>query len=156
MTTFTQLKARLKNFLSGWLLVLGQKKCLVECATLCIKSEVILMTTYIFLVYRWTCLQGKSRKFNWSKALLLESIQALNFNLAIQTSKKDFLFSHIFYQITVFYKYQIRSTTFFMIRLDCNFGSTLFSKYILLIWESERTETQPIDFFGRNRKIGIE
>ena len=39
---FTQLNARLKNFLSGWLLVLGLKECLVECATLCVKSEVIL------------------------------------------------------------------------------------------------------------------
>ena len=42
MTTFTQLTARLKNFLRGWLLVLGIKKGLVECATVCIKSEVIL------------------------------------------------------------------------------------------------------------------
>ena len=40
--TFTQLKARLKNFLRGWLLALGLKECLVECATLCVKSEVIL------------------------------------------------------------------------------------------------------------------
>jgi hypothetical protein len=40
--TFTQLIARLKNFLRGWLLVLGLKECLVECATLYVKSEVIL------------------------------------------------------------------------------------------------------------------
>ena len=33
---------RLKNFLRGWLLVLGLKEGLVECATVCIKSEVIL------------------------------------------------------------------------------------------------------------------
>ena len=32
LTIFTQLIARLKNFLMGWLLVLGLKKCLVECA----------------------------------------------------------------------------------------------------------------------------
>ena len=38
-----KLNARLKNFLMGWLLVLGLKECLVECATLCIKSEVILI-----------------------------------------------------------------------------------------------------------------
>ena len=38
LTTFTQLTARLKNFSRGWLLTLG----LVECATVCIKSEVIL------------------------------------------------------------------------------------------------------------------
>ena len=43
-TTFSQLTARLKNFLRGWLLVLGLKECLVECATLCIKSEVILIS----------------------------------------------------------------------------------------------------------------
>ena len=40
--TFTQLTARLKNFLSGWLLVLGLKEGLVKCATVCVKSEVIL------------------------------------------------------------------------------------------------------------------
>ena len=40
--TFTQLNARLKNFLRGWLFVLCLKECLVECATLCAKSEVIL------------------------------------------------------------------------------------------------------------------
>ena len=40
--TFTQLNARLKNFLRGWLLVLRLKECLVECATLRVKSEVIL------------------------------------------------------------------------------------------------------------------
>jgi hypothetical protein len=42
LTAFTQLIARPKNFLRGWLLVLGLKECLVECATLCVKSEVIL------------------------------------------------------------------------------------------------------------------
>ena len=42
LTTFTQLTARLENFLRGWLLVLGLKEGLVECATVCIKSEVIL------------------------------------------------------------------------------------------------------------------
>ena len=36
LTTFTQVNARLKNFLMGWLLDLGLKECLVECATLCI------------------------------------------------------------------------------------------------------------------------
>ena len=37
-TTFTELTARLKNFLSGWRLPLG----LIECATVCIKSEAYL------------------------------------------------------------------------------------------------------------------
>ena len=43
-TTFTQLTARLKNFLRGWLLVLDLKEGLVEYATVCVKSEVILLT----------------------------------------------------------------------------------------------------------------
>ena len=42
LTTFTQLTARLKNFLRGWLLILGLKEGLVECAKVCVKSEVIL------------------------------------------------------------------------------------------------------------------
>ena len=40
---FTQLTTRLKNFLRGWLLILGLKEGLVECATVCVKSEVILL-----------------------------------------------------------------------------------------------------------------
>ena len=40
--TFTQLNAILKNFLMGWLLVLGLEEGYVECATLCVKSWVIL------------------------------------------------------------------------------------------------------------------
>ena len=40
--TFVQLSARLKNFLRGWLLVLDLKEGLVECATVCVKSVVIL------------------------------------------------------------------------------------------------------------------
>ena len=42
LTTFTQLNTRLKNFVMGWLLVLGLKECLAECATLFVKSEVML------------------------------------------------------------------------------------------------------------------
>ena len=47
MTTFVQLSARLKNFLRGWLLVLGLKEGLVECATVCVKSVVILVSKSI-------------------------------------------------------------------------------------------------------------
>ena len=43
LKTFTQLIARLKNFLRGWLLVLDLKEGLVECATVFVKSEVILL-----------------------------------------------------------------------------------------------------------------
>ena len=42
LTSFTQLTARLKNFLRFWLLVLDLKEGLVECAIVCVKSEVIL------------------------------------------------------------------------------------------------------------------
>ena len=42
LTTFTQLTARLKNFLRGWLLVLSLKEGLVKCAIVCVKSWVIL------------------------------------------------------------------------------------------------------------------
>ena len=42
LTTFTQLTARLEKFLVDWLLVLGLKESLVECTTVCFKSEVIL------------------------------------------------------------------------------------------------------------------
>ena len=42
LTTFAQLCARLKNFLGVWLLVLGMKEGLVQCATVCVKSVVIL------------------------------------------------------------------------------------------------------------------
>ena len=42
LTTFAQLSARLKNFLRGWLLVLGIKEGLVEFATVCVKSVFIL------------------------------------------------------------------------------------------------------------------
>ena len=44
LTTFAQLSARLKNFLGGWLVVLGIKEGLVECATMCVKSVVILIS----------------------------------------------------------------------------------------------------------------
>ena len=49
LTTFTQLTARLKNFLRGWLLVLSLKEGLVECATVCVKSEVILLNVGVLL-----------------------------------------------------------------------------------------------------------
>ena len=45
--TCTQLTARLKDFLRVWLLVLGIKEGFVECATVCVKSVVILNLTAI-------------------------------------------------------------------------------------------------------------
>ena len=56
LTTFTQVTATLKNFLMGLLLVLGLKEGLVECATVCIKSEVILLCMLPFV-------QMRQRKF---------------------------------------------------------------------------------------------
>ena len=49
LTTSAQLSKRLKNFLGSWLLVLGIKEGLVECATVCVKSVVILKKTYLTL-----------------------------------------------------------------------------------------------------------
>ena len=46
LTPFTQLTAKLINFLWGLMLVLGLKKGLLECATVFIKSEFILMQAY--------------------------------------------------------------------------------------------------------------
>ena len=45
LTTFTQQTARLKHFLMSWLLFLGVKEGLIERATGCVKSEVILACT---------------------------------------------------------------------------------------------------------------
>ena len=47
LTTFTQVTARLKSFLLGRLLVLGLREGLIECATVYIKSEVILKNVYL-------------------------------------------------------------------------------------------------------------
>ena len=38
---------RPKNFFRSWLLILDLKECLVECATVCFKSEVILIFTFL-------------------------------------------------------------------------------------------------------------
>ena len=42
LMTFTQLTARLKNFLRGWLLISSLKEGMVECGTVFAKSKVIL------------------------------------------------------------------------------------------------------------------
>ena len=39
-------------FLMGWLLVLDVKECLVECATLCVKIEVMLYFMFTMLRFR--------------------------------------------------------------------------------------------------------
>jgi hypothetical protein len=54
LTTFTQLTARLKNFLRGWLLLLGLNEGLVECVTVWVKSEVIL-NVYILYILSENC-----------------------------------------------------------------------------------------------------
>ena len=48
--TFTQLTARLKNFLRGWLLVWGLTEGLVECVTVCVKSKVILSIMHMTVI----------------------------------------------------------------------------------------------------------
>ena len=46
-----------KTFINGWLFVLGLKECLVECATVCVKSVVILCCTQ-------HCTLGATSKFS--------------------------------------------------------------------------------------------
>ena len=88
---FTQLTARLKNFLMGWLLalslkeglllVLGLKEGLVECATLCVKSEVILMHIYTYVK------QNKVRKcVTWWKTRFILSICKLDCTNKLKSS----------------------------------------------------------------------
>ena len=64
MTTFTQLNARLKNFLNGCLLAWALKEFLVECATSCIKSEVIL----IGITYHHRRGYREVKDFGWIKS----------------------------------------------------------------------------------------
>ena len=49
LTNFAQVSARHKNFSRGWLLVLGLKEVLVKCATVCVKSVVILGFAHLHL-----------------------------------------------------------------------------------------------------------
>ena len=60
MTAFTQLTARLKDFLMDWLLVLGLGEALVECATLCVKSLVI--QRYLDMIKNILSIQKKSKQ----------------------------------------------------------------------------------------------
>ena len=46
----------LQDFLMGWLLVLRLKECLLECATVCIKSEVILSLGWVSSRAKWQSL----------------------------------------------------------------------------------------------------
>ena len=62
LTTFTQLTARLKNFLRGWLLVSDLNEGLVECATVCVKSEVILVNMLLMGTPSNDDEQGKMQK----------------------------------------------------------------------------------------------
>ena len=54
LKAFAQLSARLEKFLRGWLLVLGIKKGLVECAAVCVKSVVLLK--YVLLTFKMVVL----------------------------------------------------------------------------------------------------
>ena len=56
LKAFVQLSARLKNFWGGWLLVLSIKESLVKCATVCVKSVVILMIIHMYLGFQFICL----------------------------------------------------------------------------------------------------
>ena len=62
LTTFTKLTARFKNFLMNWLLVLGIKEGLLECATVCVKSEVILSTVFYLHGYFYKVLKPRMQR----------------------------------------------------------------------------------------------
>ena len=66
LTTFTQLTARLKNFLRGWLLVLGLKEGQVKCAMVCVERGHILLIKHVDSFRRdffYYLLQGKNCYF---------------------------------------------------------------------------------------------
>ena len=52
-------QTRPKNFLMGWLLVLGLKEGMVECATVCVKSWVILKRSQELIVLIYTSRRQK-------------------------------------------------------------------------------------------------
>ena len=90
LTTLAQLSARLEKFWGGWLLVFGIKESLVECATVCIKSVVILSSNT----------KGKSNACSLScdiifrvviKDHLIFSIIYLHFSLFLQVSTVHYL-----------------------------------------------------------------
>ena len=65
LTTFAQLTARLKSFLTGWLLVLSLQKSLVGYVTVCVKSDEILLyrvSSYalFFKIWLWQTERYKS------------------------------------------------------------------------------------------------
>ena len=91
LTTFTHLTPRLKNFLRSWWLILGLKDGLVKCATVCIKSEVILLY--------W-------RGQTYANTVELEIPQIAYFNQIKNTShffNADATISQIFSQIPLCY-----------------------------------------------------
>ena len=85
LTTFVQLSARLKTFLGGWLLVLGIKERLVECATVCVKSVVILMRKPFLLKFG---LSEKHTKFE--KIFLMVLTNQLIYLVNVKTMRKIF------------------------------------------------------------------
>ena len=80
LTTFTQLTARLKNFLRGWLLAFGIKKSLVECATVCVKSEVILNEGYALPYFQCENCDFYSNKFSDTKEHLKQEHEIDDYN----------------------------------------------------------------------------
>ena len=122
LITFTQVTPRLKNFWVGWLLFLGLKEGLVECATVCVKSWVILtkvskdyciivlfvcrshllliFKTYLIsdLIFRYIGLptDGAS-EIKWTK------IMRINFKAHLQKSNLSFWMSKSFFMIEIDY-----------------------------------------------------
>ena len=60
---FVQPSSRLMYFLMGWLLVLGLNDCLVKCATVCVRSMVILrMASQMIECYQFRCHFAESQE----------------------------------------------------------------------------------------------
>ena len=58
LMTFTQVTPRLKNFLVGWLLVLGLKEGLVECATVSFSKQMALFTIFHLMQFIHLCAEN--------------------------------------------------------------------------------------------------
>ena len=101
--TFAQLSARLKNFLRGWLLVLGLKEGLVECATVCIKSVVILVS--VVRASERSVLTNETS--NLSLQVTLSHIFLGGDIMGLQEVLKDFLtFPACFYIPIIFFQFE--------------------------------------------------
>ena len=116
LTTFAQLSARLKNFLRGWLLVLGQKEGVVECATVCVKSVVILKNYFSVIL------------------TFIKAIDALFMSNSVTKRRKIKLKPPIHFSDIIQKKFIIGLTKFISLYSKvCDFIPFVYSKLIIVI-----------------------